>query len=91
MVLILGYIHLELPEVSSLKGRRAVLNGLKEQLKKRNLSVLDISGEYAKEADIAFAFLSQDGRGAEQYKAHIEALLEKHIGHYPYSVEYEKF
>ena len=91
MLLTLGYVHLELPGVASLKERRAVLNSLKEYLKKHNLSLLDISGEYAREADIAFAFLSHDGRGAEQYKARIEAALEKYIGHLPYSVEYERF
>jgi len=31
---------------------------MKEKLKAFNLSVLDVSGEYAKEADIAFVFLS---------------------------------
>lgn len=51
-------IHLDLYDVTSLKGRRSVTNKLKEKLKTFNVSVMDISSEYPKEADIAFVFLS---------------------------------
>lgn len=90
MRLISCYIHLELPEVHSLKGRRAVLNSLKEKLKKFNVSYLDMSGEYAKEADIAFVFLSHDARSAAQYKEQIEQMLERNFSEYYYELEYEE-
>lgn len=81
---------MELPEVHSLKGRRSVLNSLKEKLKKFNVSLLDISGEYAKEADVAFVFLSHDARGAAQYREQIEAMLERNFSEYMYEMEYEE-
>ena len=81
---------MELPEVHSLKGRRAVLNSLKEKLKKFNVSLLDISGEYAKEADISFVFLSHNAKGAAQYREQIESMLEKNYSEYIYELEYEE-
>jgi uncharacterized protein len=83
-------IHMELPHVSSLKGRRSVLNSLKEKLKSFNVSVLDISGEYAQEADIDFVFLSHDSRSTAQYKEKIEGMLENNFGEYFYELEYEE-
>lgn len=80
---------MELPEVHSLKGRRSVLNSLKEKLKKFNVSLLDISGEYAKEADVAFVFLSHDARAAAQYKEEIESMLERNFSQYYYELELE--
>ena len=59
-------LHFELPYIHSLKGRRAVTNAFKEKLRSFNVSLLDISGAYAKEADIAFVFLSPDLRHAAQ-------------------------
>jgi len=84
------HIHIELPEVHSLKGRRSVLNSLKEKLKKFNVSFLDVSGEYAKEADIAFVFLSHDAKSAAQYREQIESMLERNFSEYYYGVEYEE-
>ena len=82
-------IHLELPHVHSLKGRRSIINSLKEKLKAFNLSVLDVSGEYPKEADIAFAFLSPDAKHGMQYLQKIEAMIERHFGEYVWEVEHE--
>jgi hypothetical protein len=81
---------MELPEVHSLKGRRSVLNSLKEKLKKFNVSLLDISGEYAKEADIAFVFLSHNARRAAQYREEVESMLERNFSEYFYELEYEE-
>jgi uncharacterized protein YlxP (DUF503 family) len=89
MVVTIGYIHIDLPDVASLKGRRAELNALKERLKKLNLSLLDMSGEYAKEADVAFAFLSHDAREAARYKEKIETLMERYFAHLLYDITYE--
>ncbi len=83
-------LHLELPYVQSLKGRRSVTNSMKEKLKAFNLSVLDVSGEYAKEADIAFAFLSQNSLGSAQYREKIEKMLERNFSEYHFDLEYEE-
>ncbi|MDD3591460.1 MAG: DUF503 domain-containing protein [Sulfurovum sp.] len=90
MILCNCYLHMELPEVHSLKGRRSVLNSLKEKLKRFNVSLLDISGEYVKEADIAFVFLSHDARGAAQYREEIESMLARNFSEYFYELEYEE-
>ena len=90
MILVHGVIHLELPHVQSLKGRRAVLNSLKERLRRMNLSLLDLSGEYAHEADLAFAYLAHDVRQSAQYRESIERVLERYFGEYEYSVDYEE-
>lgn len=90
MILSNCHLHLELPQVHSLKGRRAVLNSLKEKLKKFNVSLLDISGEYAKEADVSFVFLSHDARSAAQYREQIESMIERNFSEYVYELEYEE-
>jgi len=82
-------LHLELPHVQSLKGRRRVTNSMKEKLKAFNLSVLDVSGEYAKEADIAFVFLSPNSLGAAQYREKIEKMLERNFSEYHFELDYE--
>ena len=83
-------IHLELPHIHSLKGRRSVVNSLKERLKAFNVSVMDVSGDYPKEADIAFVFLTPDARSAAQYREKIEQMLERHFSAFHYEVEYEE-
>lgn len=83
-------LHLELPHVQSLKGRRSVTSSMKEKLKAFNLSVLDVSSEYAKEADIAFVFLSQNSLGAAQYREKIEKMLERNFSEYHFELEYEE-
>ena len=79
-----------MPHVTSLKGRRSVTNSVKDKLKALNLSVMDISGEYAKEADIAFVFLSPNALNAAQYREKIEKMLEKNFSEYYYELEYEE-
>jgi len=83
-------IHLELPHIHSLKGRRSVTNSMKEKLKAFNVSVLDVSGEYAKEADIAFVFLSPNSLSAAQYREKVEKMLENNFSEYDFSLEYEE-
>jgi len=89
MVILNGYIDMQLPFVSSLKGRRTVLNSIKERLKKFNLSQLDISGEYPKEASIAFILLAQEHRLAEQQIQKIETVLESSFPEIEFSISYE--
>jgi len=83
-------LHLDLYDVVSLKGRRSVLNKLKEKLKSYNLSFLDVSGEYAKEADIVFVFLSYDRPGAARYREEIESALVRIFPEYSIEIEYEE-
>jgi hypothetical protein len=63
---------------------------MKEKLKTFNLSVIDISGEYAKEADLAFVFLSPNSLGAAQYREKIEKMLERHFSEYHFELDYEE-
>lgn len=84
-------LHFELPHAHSLKGRRSVTNSVKEKLKAFNVSVMDVSGEYPKEADIALVFLSPDSRSAAQYRDKLERMLERHFSEYHYELSYEEF
>ncbi len=83
-------VHLDLYDVSSLKGRRSVLNKLKEKLKSFNVSVLDISGEYPKECDVAFVFLSPSRLEAARYREKIENALLTLFPEYPLELDYEE-
>jgi hypothetical protein len=89
MTLCIMYLHFDLIDAHSLKGRRSILNGIKEQLKRYNVSLLDISGEYPKEAQIALAFLSAGERQAAQYRESIEAMIESRFGEWPCEIGYE--
>ncbi|NPA50825.1 MAG: DUF503 domain-containing protein [Epsilonproteobacteria bacterium] len=77
MVLTNCIIHLELPFVSSLKGRRAFINKIKDKMKNLNLSILDISSSYSKEIDLAIVFLSSNSKASAKYRQKIEELIYK--------------
>lgn len=83
-------LHIELPQIHSLKGRRSVTNSVKEKLKSFNVSVLDMSGAYAKEADIAFVFLSPNLLEAAQYRTKIEKMLERNFSEYQWELDFEE-
>ncbi len=89
MVIVNLLIEFELPSARSLKGRRAVVNSLKAKLKKLNVSVLDVSGEYAKEAALAVAFLAPDENRANSFVQKIENFLYKYFPEYSFDVSYE--
>jgi len=63
---------------------------MKEKLKAFNLSVMDISGEYAKEADIAFVFLSPNSLKSAQYREKIEQMLERNFSEFHFELDYEE-
>ena len=44
----------------------------------------------AKEADIAFVFLSPHSLGAAQYREKIEKMLERNFSEYHFDLEYEE-
>jgi uncharacterized protein YlxP (DUF503 family) len=91
MIICSVLLHLELLDVQSLKGRRAIVNRIREKLKTFNVSLLDISSEYPKEADIAFVFLSPNTLTAAQYREKIEHFLEKNFPELNIDMEYEEF
>ncbi len=76
MTLTFATLTIDLPFAESKKGRRAVVNSIKEHLSRMNCSVLDISGEYPKEAQIAIAFLSRSEQEANLKIGKIETMLE---------------
>jgi uncharacterized protein YlxP (DUF503 family) len=84
-------LSFELPEVSSLKGRRSFTNRCKEKLKSLNVSVMDISSEYPKEAEFAVVFVSPDRLSAAQYRETILSLIERQFPEYPFEMSYEEF
>jgi len=76
MTLIYADLTIDLPFAASKKGRRAITNAIKERLARMNCSVLDISGEYPKEAQLALAFLSLSEQEAHARLEAIERMLE---------------
>ncbi len=76
MTLIFATLTIDLPFAESKKGRRAVVNSIKDHLSRMNCSVLDISGEYPKEAQIALTFLSRSEDEANRKIEKIEKMLE---------------
>ncbi len=91
MTLSYADLTIDLPYVTSKKGRRAVLQGIKKRLHRMNCSVLDISGEYPKEAQIALAFLSTDDQNAKQKIESVERMLEEHYPDLALELHYEIF
>jgi len=75
MVIVNLIADFELPFVFSLKERRKILNSIKSKLKKFNVSVLDISGEYPKEASVAIVFVAHNEKQAGEIKTNIEEFL----------------
>ena len=75
MIIVNLIADFELPFVFSLKERRKILNSIKSKLKKFNISLLDISGEYPKEASIAIVFAAHNEKQAGEIKRNIEEFL----------------
>jgi len=90
MTLSHAILRLELPEAHSLKGRRRIVNSLKERLKAFNISVLDVSGSYVREAEIALAWLAHNPRQSAQIRQSVERVLERHFSEYPWDLEIEE-
>ncbi len=83
-------ILLDLPYAQSLKGRRSIVNSIIDKLKRKNLSVLDVSGSYTKEAEIAIAYLSPNSIESAKLRRDIEDLLESKSSEYIYDIVYEE-
>lgn len=80
----------ELFEVESLKGRRGITNAIKAQFKQQNVSVMDVSGEYPKEAEIVVVFVSPDAKSAHQQRQKLEAMIERHFPQWPFELSHEE-
>ena len=83
------YIHIDLEFVDSLKGRRKIINSIKDRLKTKNLSILDISAEYAKEIDLALSFLSIDEGSGKRKLQNIQNLLDDLYPELNLQIDYE--
>jgi len=79
MVIVNIVADFELPFVFSLKERRKILNSIKEKLKKFNVSVIDISSEYPKEAAIAIVYAAHNEKLAGEIQNQIENFLFKNF------------
>lgn len=90
MIICSMLLHFEITEFHSLKERRSFLNGLKERLKRLNISLLDLSSDYPQEATMAIAFLSPNGALAAQYRERIESTIDAAYPQYRYEIEYEE-
>jgi uncharacterized protein YlxP (DUF503 family) len=79
MVIVNMIADFDLPFVFSLKERRKILNSIKDKLKKFNVSVLDISGEYPKEASLAIVYVTHNEKQAGEIRKKIEDFLYKNF------------
>jgi uncharacterized protein YlxP (DUF503 family) len=89
MLLVNMQISLYFPYAVSLKGRRKIINSIKERLKKFNLSILDVSREYIKEGELAIAYLAFNQKSVEQIEQSIEKILDRFIGEIEYEISKE--
>ena len=79
-----GTVALHLPEVDSLKGKRHVLNGLKEKVRQRfEVSVAEVDHHDAwQRATLAVACVSGDSRHANEVVSKALAFIESTVdGH----------
>ena len=79
MVIVNLIADFDLPFVFSLKERRKIINSIKDKLKKFNVSTLDISSEYPKEASIAIVYAAHNEKLAGMIKQKIEDFLYKNF------------
>lgn len=89
MLIVYALITLQLPYIHSLKGRRKVINSIKDRLKHQNIAVADLSGEYAKEATLALLFFAKSENDANNKIAKIDNLLASFFSDIEYDIEYE--
>jgi len=89
MVIVNLIADFELPFVFSLKERRKILNSIKGKLRKFNVSVLDISGEYPKEASLAVVYAAHNEKLAGEIKASVEEFLFKNFPEIEFFFSYE--
>ena len=89
MLVVHARITLDLPYISSLKGRRKVLASIKDRLKRKNMAVADLSGEYAKEAVLAILFFASGHNDANNKIAALQSFLEENFPEATCTIDYE--
>jgi len=74
-----GLVELHLPEVGSLKGKRHILQGVKERVKQRfNVSIAEVDHQDAwQRATLAVACVANDARHANEVVAKAVHFLER--------------
>jgi len=82
-------LTLNLPYVVSLKGRRRVVNSIKDRLKRKNIAVVDVSGEYAKEAQLELLFFASNQNDANDKVERIYNSLSASFPTIDIELEYE--
>ena len=89
MLIVYAIITINLPFASSLKGRRKIINSIKDRLKHQNIAVADLSSEYPKEAALALLFFAKSQNDANNKIAKIDNLLASFFSDIEYDIEYE--
>jgi len=89
VLIVHALITLRLPYVHSLKGRRKILNAIKDRLKNKNMAVADVSGEYAKEGLLTLCFFASTQEDANNKIEQLEQLLEHHFPELDFEMQYE--
>jgi hypothetical protein len=76
-----GTVELHLPDVSSLKGKRHVLKGLKERVRARfEVSVAEVDHhDLWQRATLALACVSHDSRHANEVVSKAMDFIEEHV------------
>ena len=76
-----GLIELHLPDVSSLKGKRHALKGLKERVRARyEVSVAEVDHhDLWQRATLALACVSHDARHASEVVSKAMDFIEEHV------------
>ena len=82
-------LTIDLPYIQSLKGRRKIINSIKDRLSKLNLSILDISSQYPKEAQIAIVFLAFTKTDIQKKIQSIQKILDRYFADIEYEISYE--
>jgi hypothetical protein len=88
---VLGTVELHLPDVGSLKGKRHVLKGLKERLRRRfEVAVAEVDHQDSwQRATLAVACVSASARHANEVVSRAMDFIEDNVDGYVTHVELE--
>ena len=89
MVITSIVVDFEMLDATSLKDRRKVINSIRDKLKKFNISFLDISREYPKEASFAICYITHNEAMAKEIKQKIDSFLYKNFPQYQFNFDEE--
>ncbi len=89
MLIVHVSLILDLPYVHSIKGRRKILNAIKDRLKNRNIAIADLSGEYAREARLELLFFAPTPQQANNKIEKLHKLLEESFPELFFELSYE--